>query len=302
MHARSAQSKACKRGVHTQEIMRRLLNSSARLDWKTEVAPVITQYLSRMMQAGYPERYRKDVLQHALNIYDKMVKDDREGSRPLYRPKDWQVEQRMKDKKKKKHSWSTKGGHVAPIFVPPTPNSELASILKDVVDRESEAGVSFKIVETGGKTVKTVVQKSNPTATAGCTDVDCVACRQGRGEGGNCRGSGINYEVECRMCPDEERSKYIGESARNLFTRGREHETRYRNRNQKSFMRKHQQEKHQGAAGVFTAKVTGSARDCLTRQVREAVEIRRCQVPVMNSKSEWHQPALWQVQNEIYRG
>ena len=133
----------------------------------------------------------------------------------------------VKDKKKKKHSWSTEGGYVAPIFVPPTPNSELASILKDVVDRESEAGVSFKIVETGGKTVKTVVQKSNPTATAGCTDVDCVACRQGRGEGGNCRGSGINYEVECRMCPDEERSKYIGESARNLFTCGREHETRY---------------------------------------------------------------------------
>ena len=72
-----------------------------------EVAPVITQYLSRMMQAGYPERYRKDVLQHALNIYDKMVKDDREGSRPLYRPKDWQVEQRMKDKKNKKHSCSS---------------------------------------------------------------------------------------------------------------------------------------------------------------------------------------------------
>ena len=208
----------------------------------------------------------------------------------------------MKDKKKKKHSWSNKGGHVAPIFVPPTPNSELASMLKDVVDRESEGGVSFKIVETGGKTVKTVVQKSNPTATAGCTDLECIACRQGRGEGGNCRGSGINYEVECQMCPDGERSKYIGESSRNLFTRGREHERLSRNRSKKSFMRKHQQEKHQSRGGEFTAKVTGSARDCLTRQVREAVEIRRCPVTVMNSKSEWHQPALWQVQNEIYRG
>ena len=79
----------------------------------------------------------------------------------------------------KRHNWSTKGGHVAPIFVPPTPNSELASILKEVVDREAEAGVSFKIVETSGITVKTVLQMSNPTATPGCTDVECLACRQG---------------------------------------------------------------------------------------------------------------------------
>ena len=75
-----------------------------------------------------------------------------------------------------------------------------------------------------------------------------------------------------------------------------------RNRSEKSFMYKHQQKEHQGAPGTFTAKVTGTARDCLTRQVREAVLIRRCKVPVMNSKTEWHQPALFRVQNEIYRG
>ena len=71
----------------------------------------------------------------------------------------------------------------------------------------------------------------------------------------------------------------------------------FRNRDKKSFMMKHQTEKHQGVAGKFTAKVTGGAQDCLTRQVREAVLIRRCQVPVMNSKTEWHQPALFRVQN-----
>ena len=44
MHAESAQSSSCKRSVHTQEVMRRLLNSSVRLDWDTEVAPVVTIY------------------------------------------------------------------------------------------------------------------------------------------------------------------------------------------------------------------------------------------------------------------
>ena len=37
---------------------------------------------------------------------------------------------------------------------------------------------------------------------------------------------------------------------------------------------------------VFRAEVTGRTRDCLTRQVTEAVLIRRSQVTVLNSKSE----------------
>ena len=104
------------------------------------------------------------------------------------------------------------------------------------------------------------------------------------------------------MCPTDKKSLYLGEIAHNLFTRGKEHVDRFRNRSEKSFMFKHQQKEHQGAQGTFTAKVTGTARDCLTRQVREAVLIRRCKVPIMNSKTEWHQPALFRIQSEIYRG
>ena len=212
------------------------------------------------------------------------------------------AKERRRSKEKKKHSWSNKGGHVAPIFVPPTPNGELARILRQVAETEAEAGVSFKIIETGGRTVKSIVQKSNPTETAGCENDRCVACRPGRGEGGPCRGSNINYEIECQLCPADKRSKYVGESSRNLFTRGGEHESNYRRRSEKSFMRKHQAKEHQGVAGNYISRVTDMSHDCLTRQVREAVKIRRSHVPVLNGKTEWHQPALWQIQNEIYRG
>ena len=57
MHSESAISASCKRSVHTQEILRRLFNSSRHLDWKTEVAPVLTEYMTCMMTAGYPEQY-----------------------------------------------------------------------------------------------------------------------------------------------------------------------------------------------------------------------------------------------------
>ena len=80
MHANSAQSITCRNSVHTQEIMRRLLNSSPMLDWKTCVAPVLSRYMARMMHCGYPEKYRRDTLTRALRIYDKMIEDDNIGT------------------------------------------------------------------------------------------------------------------------------------------------------------------------------------------------------------------------------
>ena len=187
-------------------------------------------------------------------------------------------------------------------FIPPTPNSELAISLNMIVDSKAEAGVQFKIIETGGLSMRSVLQRSNPLETAGCESPGCLPCVPGRGEGGNCEGCGINYEIECQLCPDGEKSKYIGESSRNLFTRSQEHVSRYRGGKITSFMVKHQNSEHQGDEASYKAKVTASTRDCLTRQVREAVLIRRSQVPVLNSKTEWHQLALYRIQNEVERG
>ena len=81
-----------------------------------------------------------------------------------------------------------------------------------------------------------------------------------------------------------------------------EHVSRYRAGTVKSFMVKHQTSVHQGEVAEYKAKVTSNTRDCLSRQVREAVLIRRCQVPVLNGKTEWHQPPLYRIQSEIERG
>ena len=79
--------------------------------------------------------------------------------------------------------WSSRGGHIAPIFVPPTPNSELATSLRAIADSEAEAGVLFKIVETGGLSMKSVLQKSNPLETMGCDSQDCLPCENYTGRG-----------------------------------------------------------------------------------------------------------------------
>ena len=113
-------------------------------------------------------------------------------------------------------------------------------------------------------------------------------------------GCGINYEIECQLCPEEEKSVYIGETSQNLYTRS-SHMSRYRGGMMTSFMFKHQDNVHPGEQAMYKAKVAASTRECLTRLVREAVLIRRSQVPVLNSKTEWHQPALYRIQHEVER-
>ena len=177
------------------------------------------------------------------------------------------------------------------------------TILRTVVEEEERgSGLKFKIIEQGGVTIKQRAQKSNPTATPGCADVDCIPCKGGRGGGGNCRMSNIEYSMDCCQCPDDKPTVYHGETSRNLFTRAGEHFRDYNKGLQDNWILKHQAELHGGAQAEFTAKVTNSFRDCLTRQVSEAVTIRRSEKTVLNGKSEWHQPALFTVRSEIVRG
>ena len=123
-------------------------------------------------------------MERALGIFEKMRQEDEEGVRPMNRPRNWQVEERRKKKKEKRHSWSSKGGYIAPLFVPATPGGELAQMLRKVVEDEADSELRFKVVESGGRTIKSILQKSNPTATPGCANRDCLACKDGRGEGG----------------------------------------------------------------------------------------------------------------------
>ena len=58
LSAHSAQSSSCKRNVHVQETLRRILNCSPRLNWQEQVAPILTDYMARMKDAGYAEMYR----------------------------------------------------------------------------------------------------------------------------------------------------------------------------------------------------------------------------------------------------
>ena len=89
------------------------------------------------------------------------------------------------------------GDTLPPYLFPPTPNSELANSLKAIADNEAEAGVHFKIIETGGLSLRSVIQRSNPLETAGCDSPDCLPCKPGRGATLRGVGSIMKLNVSC---------------------------------------------------------------------------------------------------------
>ena len=262
-----------------------------------------------MMVAGYSQSYRKEIVRNAVAIYDHKLKQDRDGVMPLNRPRGFQKIPRRIDKKRKKQTWATRGGYIAPIIIPATPNSKLAKMMQAVCDEEATPGMKFKIVERGGVTIERQLQKTNPTASVSCGKSDCDFCKQDRNNGGSkmCHKTGVVYKYSCQN--DGCEATYVGETSKNVYTRNLEHKYLYTGGTsnsetikEKSFLSRHQKEKHLNEPENFKITVLKSYSDCVSRQVGEATHITKCGGEILNSKSEFYQPPKVRVRSEVSRG
>ena len=295
--SRSAHAKGCTRSVHVSELERRISNTSKNLDWDEYVAPVLTDYMTRMKAAGYNENYRKHVLLNALALSDNKVRKAEAGEVPLNRPAGYRKIQRRKEKKKKKKNWGNQGGYLAPIIVPSTPNGELARRLRKICEKQKV--VRFKIIERGGVTLGNMLQKSNPTASKECGKEDCFMDSQPEG-GRNCHKSCVLYEWTCRICGDT----YTGETSRNFYTRSKEHLEKSKSKKDalNSFIYNHQTTKHNGDEPDFKVKVLKSFKDPLSRQVYEGIYIRRQNGESLNTKQDYYQPSSYRMNRDVNHG
>ena len=292
---RSGHSAKCKRSVHISEITRRLYNTSQKLDWFQHVVPIITNYMERMMRAGYSQDYRMNCLRNAIAIYDKKVDDDKNEVAPLNRPSNYRKLERRQEKINKKKNWATGGKYLSPIIIPSTPNSELATRLRKIA--ESDKNFKFRIIEKGGQSIGNMMHSANPTASNNCNKQDCVMCSQ-PGGGVMCHKSNIAYEWTCR----EDGASYIGESSRNFYTRANEHIVKYNKNPKESFIRNHQIQKHGNSEPNFKVKVFKSFHDSLSRQVFEGVAIRRQNSESLNSKQDYYSASTYNIRKEVFHG
>ena len=91
MPAKTKRITLVQRGVIMLRNTRRELHPQLRI-------PLIEQLAETMMILGYPEDYRRGVLESAVACYQRQVAASDRGDVPLYRPRDWQAPARRRKK------------------------------------------------------------------------------------------------------------------------------------------------------------------------------------------------------------
>lgn len=240
-----------------------------------------------MQYSGYNKKFRIEVLRSALKAYENIKKLDSSGERPMYRSREWRRQHSSKVKQKR-DKWYEKGGYESVIFVTATPNSTLKREYEKEIKR---VGFNIKVVELSGTTLKDELQRSNPFRGKTCGRGECMVC-QNDGKG-NCNAIGVTYELICRDCEH----KYIGETSRSAYTRGKEHLKSLKSKEEKSVMWRHAREKHGNKVPEFTMNVTNVfGHDAMLRQITEAVLINKSQSDkLINNKSEWNYVSIPRV-------
>ena len=174
----SALNSSTKRTILTQECLRRLRNTKFELGESVRNQH-LNQFMLKMKNSGYNQKYRIQILDSALKAFNKMRAEHDAGTKPMYRNQMWNKEERLEQKKNKKINWY-KGNEKSEIkyksilFVPPTPGGTL---MKELKKREEELngknGERIKITEKGGIKIANILTNKNPFKKERCQEEWC---------------------------------------------------------------------------------------------------------------------------------
>ena len=195
------------------------------------------------------------------------------------------------------------------LFVEQMRDGRLAKDIREVLKRlEVILGFKVKVVERAGTSLKNLLPNTNPWAGAHCSRTECITCNQGAEELQNCTKRNLVYENVCLECNPEAWKKgelktinkdipsvYVGETARSVQERAKEHWEAFKRGDKDSHIYKHWV-MHHGSVGEpkFVMKVVKYHRTALSRQVGEAIRIQKrgMECPVLNSKAEFNRCSI----------
>ena len=149
---------------------------------------------------------------------------------------------------------------------------------------------------------------TNLGAGGPCGRLDCQPCESRDEKRPNCKAQSILYESKCNICNKDETSSrqeekgqrkgiYIGESSRSLYERSKEHLKDAEDFSPSSHMVKHWMHAHEEMKTCpdFSFTILSRFRDCLSRQVAEAIQILYTKDQILNSKNEYMANCLTRI-------
>ena len=260
--------------------------------------PLMERLAETMMVSGYPEDFRRGVIESAVACYKRQVAASERGEVPLYCPRDWQAQARRTKKLIAKAAWHRSADTV--MRVPCTPGAELAAAVRTVLKEEgSRLGLNVKVQEGSGLSLKRSVVTSDLAFGQPCPQGDCPICLTGGGKGGlHHHRSGAVYSGNCKLC-GENVASYWGESGDSVYCRCHQHMEAIGKRDENNAFAKHLAIYHPDQAGnkeAFEFRLEEVHNKPLSRLCSESDFIHRSSSQIqMNSKAEWHQPAVPRV-------
>ena len=182
------------------------------------------------------------------------------------------------------------------FFVPPTVNGKLAQMIQEKEDEQTTSWTA-KIIEKPGIPIALTFKNSFEMEDGCSRGEECFCKNTGKG----CTPKRAVYQAQCSVCKSVGvEACYIGESARQVGERVREHMLKALSLNKKSFIVDHWMEKHplDTSPPSFEYKVLSVHRDPLSRQLREAVIIGKR--GLLNKKNEFGLNELIRLDAPVY--
>ena len=59
----------------------------------------------KLKNSGYDKKFRIEIVNSTMNAFEKILEEDKNETKPLYRSRLWNHEERIKSKDLKKQNW-----------------------------------------------------------------------------------------------------------------------------------------------------------------------------------------------------
>ena len=212
------------------------------------------------------------------------------------------------------------------MFIPSTKDGKLLKLMREREPNLVEmTGFRINYTESGGTQLARIFSTNlSVDQPCGRETSKCRPCNSQWPKLQNCKAKNILYESSCELCnPEESQMKativekgkesdqkegregiYLGETSRSLAERCGEHFRDAESFNKKSHVIKHWMSSHEEADSPppFRFRIVKQYKDCLSRQVGEAIAILLSKDKLLNSKNEYLQNCITRitVQEDIY--
>ena len=162
-------------------------------------------------------------------------------------------------------------------FCVPYVSDEVTRVIRQCL-RRAQLSDSVSLVEIPPNNLKRMLVR-NRMYDRLCTTQDCKICPNGKV--GDCMVAGVVYSIKCEQCNDE----YIGETARPLCLRIKEHLDGKAKQRKSSVLGNHREARHSGADFEVSVSIMAQESNTAARKSLEAFLIN-IRTPKMNRKDE----------------